>query len=225
MCNEWCDSGFRNLIQIRSNRSNKEKFSKDCGGVQLDNYSLIESIKNKYVNHHKESTLKHVEEVADTAITLAKVYNLDVEKIKLAALLHDISAIRSPQSMYEIAKERGFDIDPAEEKYNFLLHQRISKLMAQEEYGINDLEILDAIECHTTLKKNASMYDKIIFLADKISWDQKGVPPYYDLIQSKVMDSLDEACYAFIKYQFDNKLLLMPHQWLIEAYEDLKNYQ
>ena len=188
----------------------------------MDNCKIIESIKNKYLCNHKETTLRHVEEVAETAVKLAKVYNVNVEKVKLAALLHDISAIMSPQAMYELAKVRDFEIDVAEEKYHFLLHQRISRLIAQEEYSINDSEILDAIECHTTLKKNASMYDKIIFIADKISWDQKGVPPYYDLIQSKVMDSLDEACYAFIKYQFDNNLLLMPHQWLIEAYEELQ---
>ena len=188
----------------------------------MDNCKIIESIKNKYLCNHKENTLRHVEEVAEIAVKLAKVYNVNVEKVKLAALLHDISAIMSPQAMYELAKVRDFEIDVAEEKYHFLLHQRISRLIAQEEYSINDSEILDAIECHTTLKKNASMYDKIIFIADKISWDQKGVPPYYDLIQSRVMDSLDEACYAFIKYQFDNNLLLMPHQWLIEAYEELQ---
>ncbi len=190
----------------------------------MDNCKIIESIKNKYLCNHKENTLKHVENVAETAAELAKVYNLNVEKVELAAFLHDISAIMSPQSMYELAKARGFEIDAAEEKYHFLLHQRISRLIAQEEYSINDIEILDVIECHTTLKKNASMYDKIIFLADKISWDQKSVPPYYDLIQSKVMDSLDEACYAFIKYQFDNNLLLMPHQWLIEAYDELQTH-
>ena len=67
-----------------------------------------------------------------------------------------------------------------------------------------------------------NMYNKVIFLADKISWDQKGVPPYYDLLKSKVGESLEEACYLYIKYQFDNGLLLMPHRWLIEAYEDLK---
>ena len=189
----------------------------------MDNCKIIESIKKKYLCNHKENTLEHVENVAETAVELAKVYNLNVEKVELAALLHGISAIMSPNAMYELAKIRGLEIDAAEEKYHFLLHQRISRLIAQEEYNINDIEILDAIECHTTLKKNASMYDKIIFIADKISWDQEGVPPYYDLIQSKVMDSLDKACYAFIKYQFDNKLLLMPHQWLIEAFDELKN--
>lgn len=182
---------------------------------------MIDSIKNKYLKHHKENTLRHVEEVAETAVWLAEIYKLDVAKVRLAALLHDISAIMNPQEMYEIVKARDFEIDPAEEKYPFLLHQRISRIIAQEEFAIEEKEILDAIECHTTLKKNASMYDKVIFLADKISWDQKGLPPYYDELKRKVVASLDDACYFYIKYQFDNNLLLMPHQWIKEAYEDL----
>lgn len=184
---------------------------------------MIELIKNRYLSNHKENTLRHVEEVADTAVGLAEIYDLDSKKVKLAALLHDISAIMTPQDMYELAKMRGLEIDAAEEKYHFLLHQRISRIIAQEDYGINDSDILDAIECHTTLKKNASMYDKVIFIADKISWDQKGVPPYYDILKEKVVESLDEACYFYINYQFENNLLLMPHQWIIDAYEDLSN--
>lgn len=182
---------------------------------------MIESIKKKYLDHHKENTLKHVEEVAETAVWLAELFELDITKVRLAALLHDISAVISPQEMYEMAKVRGLEMDPAEEKYPFLLHQRISRIIAKEEFAIEEKEILDAIECHTTLKKNASMYDKVIFIADKISWDQKGLPPYYDELKSKVVTSLNDACYFYIKYQFDNDLLLMPHQWIKEAYEDL----
>lgn len=183
----------------------------------MGNYDAIDLIKNRYLWNHKEKTLGHVEEVADTAVWLAKVYNLDIAKVRIAALLHDISAIMSPQEMYEMAIAHGLEIDAAEEKYHFLLHQRISKIIAQEDYDIHDPDILDAIECHTTLKKNASMYDKVIFIADKISWDQKGVPPYYDFLKSKVVESLEEACCFYIKYQFDNSLLLMPHRWIIEA--------
>jgi HD superfamily phosphohydrolase YqeK len=150
---------------------------------------------------------------------------LDISKVRLAALLHDISAIMTPQEMYETAKSRNMKIDPAEEKYHFLLHQRISKIIAEERFGIIDKEILSAVECHTTLKKNAGMYDKVIFIADKISWDQKDLPPYYDILKSKAAESLDDACYYFIRYQFDNGLLLMPHQWLNEAYEELKKSQ
>ena len=189
--------------------------------IFLENWGLIDLIVDKYLSNHKENTLRHVEQVADAAVGLAKRYNLGVDKVKLAALLHDISAIMTPQEMYELATVRGLKIDAAEEKYHFLLHQRISKIIAQEDFNIRDMDILDAIECHTTLKRNASMYDKVIFLADKISWDQKGRPPYYNDLKRKVAESLDEACYFYIKYQFDNDLLLMPHQWIIEAYEDL----
>lgn len=188
----------------------------------VDN-AMIDSIKNKYLSNNKEDVLKHVEDVAEIAVRLAKAYNLDIEKTKLAALLHDISGIMTPQEMYDFAVFRGLKIDPAEEKYHALLHQRVSKIIAQEEYGIIDSDILNAIECHTTLRRNASLYDKIVFISDKISWDQKGVSSYDDLIKSATIESLNEACYLYIKYQFDNNLLVMPHQWLIEAYEDLKN--
>lgn len=186
----------------------------------MENYDLI---KNKYLSNNKADVLNHVEDVADIAVELAKLYNLDVDKIKIAALLHDISGIMTPQEMYDFAKAHGLEIDPAEEKHHALLHQRVSKIIAQKDFDIIDSDILNAIECHTTLKKNASVYDKIIFIADKISWDQMGVPSCEDLLNSTTIESLNKACYLYIKYQFDNDLLVMPHQWLIEAYEDLKN--
>lgn len=183
---------------------------------------IISSIKNKYLSNNKEDVLKHVEDVAGIAIGLAKAYNLDIAKTKLAALLHDISGIMTLQEMYDFAIMKGLEIDPAEEKYHALLHQRVSKIIAQEEYGIADSDILNAIECHTTLRKNASMFDKVIFIADKISWGQKDVFSCDELLKSATIESLDEACFLYIKYQFDNNLLVVPHQWLIAAYEDLK---
>lgn len=188
----------------------------------MEKHDIIDSIKNKYLSNDREDVLKHVEDVANIAIALARAYNLDIVKTKLAALLHDISGVMTPQEMYDFAKTRGLEIDPAEEKYHALLHQRVSKIIAQEEYDITDSDILSAIECHTTLKKNASMYDKVIFIADKISWDTKGVPSYDDLLKGGSAETLVEACYLYIKYQFDNNLLVMAHQWLIDAYEDLK---
>ncbi len=188
----------------------------------MRNYDVIDLIKNKYLNNNKPDVLKHVEDVEAVAVELAEAYNLDVDKIKLAALLHDISGIMTPQEMYDFAKSHSLKIDPAEEKYHALLHQRVSRIIAQEDFDITDSDILNSIECHTTLKKNASVYDKVIFIADKISWDQKGVPSCGDLLKSATIEALDEACYLYIKYQFDNNLLVMPHQWLIEAYEDLK---
>lgn len=187
----------------------------------MDNYDLFDSIKNRYLSNNKEDVLKHVENVAEIAVELAKAYDLDVTKIKLAALLHDISGVMTPQEMYDFAIAKGLEIDPSEEKYHALLHQRISKIIAQEDFEITDLDILNAIECHSTVKKNASVYDKVIFIADKISWDAKRTPAL-ECLKDKAEQSLDEACYFYIKYQFDNNLLVMPHQWLVEAYDELR---
>lgn len=58
--------------------------------------------------------MKHVEDVADIAVRFAKVYNLDVAKLKLAALCHDIGGVMTPQEMYDFAIAKGLNIDPAE---------------------------------------------------------------------------------------------------------------
>ncbi len=103
-----------------------------------------------------------------------------------------------------------------------MLHQRISKYIAYNYFDIHDQDILDAIECHTTLKKDANEYDKVIFLSDKLAWDQSGIPPYYQGLKKAIAISLDEGCYYFIQYQFDHHQILMPHTWLLEAYHQLQ---
>lgn len=185
------------------------------------NKEILEKIKKTYFQYKKQKTYEHVIQVRNVSLKLAKRYNLDKNKCILASLLHDISVIITPDTMYQIAKKRHMEIDKAEEKYHFLFHQRISKIIAKEVFYIDDEDVLSAIECHITLKKNASDYDKVIFLADKIAWDQEGKPPYYSELLNALDVSLDNGCFYFIKYQFDNNLLLMPHSWIKEAYEQL----
>ena len=99
------------------------------------NIELCDKIKNLYLKYHKEKTWNHVEDVAKEAKKLAIQYHLDIEKCMIAALLHDISAILSPDDIYKYAKELGYQIDPSEEKYHFLLHQRISKEIARNYFS------------------------------------------------------------------------------------------
>lgn len=183
---------------------------------------LEEKIKKIYLMYHKEKTYKHVCAVANCACQLARLYHENIKKVKYASFLHDISAILSPDDMYRIAREREMNLDQAEEVYHFLLHQRISKIIVMDYLGIDDEDILSAIECHTTLKKDANNIDKIVFLADKLAWDQEGKPPYFDIVQHSVSISLDKGCYEFMKYQLDHHLLLMPHHWFMEAFQQLE---
>ena len=80
---------------------------------------ILDSIKDTYLSNNKSKTWEHVQEVAKTAVWLAEKYGLEQEKVRIAALLHDVSAIMSPQEMYDMAISRNMLIDPAEDKYHF----------------------------------------------------------------------------------------------------------
>ncbi len=190
------------------------------GGQSLA--GAIEQIRGYCLAGGREKTLRHAEAVARTAAYLAGIHGLDASKAVLAGMLHDISAVLAPREMLDTAVSRGMPLDPAEEKYPFLLHQRISALIAEETFSVTDREVLSAVGCHTTLRKNALGLDKAVFIADKISWDQEGAPPYHDELMRLAEESLDEACRFYIEYQFAHGAILMPHRWLTEALEDLR---
>lgn len=183
---------------------------------------LREDCKNLLCLHHKEKTWEHVLQVAKVAQDLALAYSIDPQSAYICGLLHDISAIIKPEDMLVLMKENQQDIDPAEEKYPFLLHQKISALIAQDYFQLSYPTLLSAIGCHTTLHKHPTKLDMILFLADKIAWDQAREAPYLQALRASLTHSLERACLTYIDYLFDEGNLLYPHHDLIEARQYLK---
>ncbi|SFU66167.1 putative HD superfamily hydrolase of NAD metabolism [Clostridium sp. DSM 8431] len=165
----------------------------------------------------KIDTYKHVTNVAKVNVEIARKFRLDEEVCKIAALGHDIAGIINSADMLTYIKRNKMFLDKSEEKYPFLLHQRLSAIMCNKIFNIRDERILSAINYHTTLKKNASNYDMALFVADKLAWDQEGQPPYYEIVKGELDKSLEYASLAYIKYVYDNNMILMPHKWLDEA--------
>ncbi len=124
----------------------------------------------------------------------------------------------------DICKKYKISINTVEKDLPILLHQKISSLIASEVFEIKDSEILSAIRCHTTLKANPSDLDMILFLSDKLKWDQPGIPPYKKDIENALSISLESACYAYINYIQENNMIIKPHPELIKAYDFLKTY-
>lgn len=200
--------------------------------MDINNYSYVNTteitgdvvmdIKNFLLDNDKSKTLKHVIDVANTNSKIAEKYGLDKNLCILCGYLHDISAVIKPQDMLNYMVENNLFIDESERKYPFILHQRISRLIAKNFFNISDEVILSAIECHTTLKANPSQYDMALFIADKLSWDQEGIPPFYDIVIKNLSVSLEKACLSYINYIIDNSMILHPHSWIIESKEYLE---
>jgi predicted HD superfamily hydrolase involved in NAD metabolism len=184
---------------------------------------LSKDIENILVFNNKQHILNHIRNVVKKSSELAEKFCLDKTMCEISGYCHDIAIIINPKDMLGYIKNNGMYSDKTEEKYPFLLHQRFSGIIAEELFGIKDERILSAITHHTTLKKNPSEYDMVLFIADKLCWDQEGMPPFYDIIINELNKSLQHASLAYIKYIFENNMILYPHLWLSEAYEWLKN--
>lgn len=168
-------------------------------------------------------TLQHTLEVAVEAERIAKLYEIDPDKIVCAALLHDISNVVPVSSMIHTTKTLSIEVLEQELTYDRSVHQKLSKFMAEDIFGITDDEILGAIVSHTTHKPDANMTDKILFVSDKISWKLPGEHLYLQEMRIKVDElAIDEAILIYLNYIWGQRdKLKLVHPWLISAREEL----
>ena len=169
--------------------------------------------------YEEEIVAEHSRRVANEAERLAVAFGEDSEAARVAGILHDISAIIPDDIKLEISEDLNIDILDEEREIPFIIHQKLSKEIARIVFGITDEQILSAISCHTTLKANPTKLDMILFIADKLEWDQKEIPPYYNMIQEGLKESLECGTFRFIDYLYQDKSnLKVVHPWLVDAY-------
>jgi len=184
--------------------------------------NMKQDIQQFLTANHSPGTAEHCMDVGTEARRIAQLYYADPERAELAGWLHDISAVFPNEERIEAARQLGIDILPEEEQFPMIIHQKLSKVMARDIFGVQDAEVLDAVGCHTTLRADASQLDLVLFVADKIAWDQQGIPPYIEELYHNLAISLEHAAFAYIQYLWERKdTLKVIHPWLADAYEQL----
>ncbi len=126
----------------------------------------METLKNKVKEKLGEHRYKHSLKVLETALILAKKYNVPKEKIEIAALLHDYAKEFTLEEARELLLEHGANIDDEFILDIDLIHGELASLIAKDDFGIEDSDILNAIRYHTTGREGMSILEKIIYLAD-----------------------------------------------------------
>ncbi|MHC5216051.1 bis(5'-nucleosyl)-tetraphosphatase (symmetrical) YqeK [Enterococcus sp. LJL128] len=174
-----------------------------------------------YLGETFKDTARHSIEVAACARELAAKFKEDPAAAEAAGLLHDISVVIPNKEKLMRAEEWGIDICKEEELLPMISHQKLSRYMAAEFFGVKDENVLSAIECHTTLKNHANKMEQVVFVADKIKWDQAGEPPYLDSLQESLEESLEAASLTYINYLMVHDIIVV-HPWLKAAQEWLE---
>ena len=117
----------------------------------------------KNVSDHR---LKHILGVEAMCIELACLHKIDEQKAAQAGLMHDLAKFFPPQKLLRLADQAKIPIDDICQHQPHLLHAEVGAVLAQQEFGIKDPEILTAIANHTLGSPKMSKLSCTVFIAD-----------------------------------------------------------
>ncbi len=130
----------------------------------------VETMQEKLQSALSVKRYIHTLGVAEEAVKLAQIYGSvqEQQKARVAGLLHDC-AKDYPESMrLRFCKEYKVKTDEIMNKQADLIHPFLGAEVAKREYQVMDEDVLNAIRYHTTGRKEMSLLEKIVFVADYI---------------------------------------------------------
>lgn len=166
---------------------------------------VYEDVKNML----SEKRLKHSERVVKRAIEYAKIYNVDIETVKLVAISHDIAKELSEEENKKYIDKYSIELDSIEKSNNSLLHAKIGAYICKEKYGFS-IDMVNSVRYHTTGRENMSILEKIIYLADATEEGRReyAASEYVDLIKKDIDKGMVEISKNVInKLLRNNKLI------------------
>ena len=129
------------------------------------NYT-IDSIKDWLKKNLTEERYEHSIGTAECAEKLAEKYGLDSKKAYFTGLIHDCAKCMPKDEMLKILKT--LPLEEGELCNAKTHHAPVGAQVTRQKFGVDDEEILSAIRWHTIGKVSMSLFEKIIFLADKM---------------------------------------------------------
>ncbi len=115
-----------------------------------------------------EHRLQHILGVEQTCIDLARCHQLDEERAAKAGLMHDLAKFFAAKKLLVMATESKIPVDAVCLSSPHLLHAEVGAVVARQEFGINDPEILTAIGNHTLGTPEMSKLSCVVFIADAL---------------------------------------------------------
>lgn len=158
---------------------------------------LYEEVKNTL----SEKRFNHTLGVIKRAVEYAKIYNVNIKDVEIAALSHDIAKEKSFEESMKKAKELNIQLDEIEIKNFNLLHAKIGAEIIKNKYHFSD-DIINAIKYHTTGREDMSLLEKIIFLADATE-ENRNYPELESLV-NLIKEDINKGMIFTLKWTIDD---------------------
>ena len=167
----------------------------------------LQELRPVALSYLKAKRIAHVLGTEETAVKLAEKYGADVDKARVAALLHDCTKRLTMEEQLALCEKYGIALDELEQRALKLLHAKTGAALAREVFGADD-EICNAILWHTTGRPDMTRLEKVIYLADFIEPSRSF--PGVEALRRTVWQNLDQG-------------LLMGLSMTIEEMEEMGN--
>ena len=154
----------------------------------------------------------HTERVTETAEYLARVHELDVDRTRLAALLHDAAREVDRYRLLKLAEDWGLSVGDPERESPGILHGPVAAELARRELGVEDGEVLEAVRVHTTAAPGMSSIALAVYMADKIepARDYPSVERLRELADADLHEATREALHRVILYNEERGRAIHP---------------
>lgn len=183
-----------------------------------------EELYNEVKERLSEKRFKHSEAVVKRAIEYAKIYNIDIDTVKLVAIAHDIAKELTSEEINNYIQKYNIKLDDIEKINESLIHAKIGAYICKNEYNFTE-DMTNAIKYHTTGRENMSLLEKIIYLADATEETRKYCSSEYaNIIKKDINQGMIEISSLVInKLIGNNKIIHLDSIKCYNYYTKIKN--
>lgn len=158
----------------------------------------LKNIKKDLKSSLDKDRYQHTLGVSYTAMCLAMKYEVDLQKAEVAGLLHDCAKCIPDDKKLKKCIEHNISISETEKEQPYLLHAKVGAFIAMDKYGIQDMDVINAILKHTTGSCEMTMLEKIIYVADYIE-PNRNKAKNLSTIRKIAFEDIDLAVYIIMK--------------------------
>ena len=155
--------------------------------------------KKKFLKEHlSQKRFHHSVNVAEECRKLAEKYGEDPERAYFAGLLHDICKEMPPDEQKDMVLKSGLTVCREELDTRSLWHGIAGAYFVKEHFGVEDIDILNAIRFHTVGRVGMTRLEEIVYIGDLISADRD----YKDVekVRKIAYQSIDQAMLEGLRF-------------------------
>lgn len=174
---------------------------------------MRECVLNWLKENVSEHRITHILGVEKMSVELANYHGVNQEKAAQAGLMHDLAKFFPPPKLLSMAQTEGLELDSVFLHNPHLLHADVSAIVAREEFGVEDPEILEAIRNHTLGKPFMDKLSCIVFLADALEvnrGDSEELEKMRRVSQHHLHKAVRQTCDYALHHLLNNQKTIHP---------------